>query len=102
VPAQSQNPLGPHHDILLSNFFAQCESLAFGKTEEEVRSELSASDLKNSFLVKSKIFEGNRPTNSIIFPKTTPAQLGAIIAMYEHRIFTMGAIWNIGTFDQWG
>ncbi|MCO5555665.1 hypothetical protein L7F22_009210 [Adiantum nelumboides] len=102
APAQSHNPLGPHHDILISNFLAQPEALAFGKSEEEVKKELSAQDQSNSFLVKSKIFEGNRPTNSIMFPKLTPAVLGALIAMYEHKIATQGFIWGINSFDQMG
>ncbi|PWN37497.1 glucose-6-phosphate isomerase [Meira miltonrushii] len=102
APAQSHNPLGPHHDILISNFLAQPEALAFGKSEEEVKKELSAQDQQNSFLVKSKIFEGNRPTNSIMFPKLTPAVLGALIAMYEHKIATQGFIWGINSFDQMG
>lgn len=102
APAQSHNPLGPHHDILISNFLAQPEALAFGKSEEEVRKELSTQDQSNSFLVKSKIFEGNRPTNSIMFPKLTPATLGALIAMYEHKIATQGFIWGINSFDQMG
>ncbi|UZJ51184.1 hypothetical protein CBS101457_000504 [Exobasidium rhododendri] len=102
APAQSHNPAGPHHDILISNFLAQTEALAFGKNQQEVEKELSASNLKNTFMVKSKIFEGSRPTNSIFFPKSTPAQLGAIIAMYEHKIFVQGTVWAINSFDQWG
>lgn len=102
APAQSQNPLGPHHDILISNFLAQPEALAFGKSEAEVKKELSTQEQSNTFLVKSKIFEGNRPTNSIMFPRLTPAQLGALIAMYEHKIATQGFIWGINSFDQMG
>ncbi|KAF8068752.1 glucose-6-phosphate isomerase [Lyophyllum atratum] len=102
APATTHNPIAnsKHHRILLSNFFAQPEALAFGKTEEEVRKELGsgASDV----LVKSKVFEGNRPSNSIIFPLMTPATLGALIAMYEHKIFVQGAVWGINSFDQMG
>ena len=98
APATTHNPIAhsKHHRILLSNFFAQPEALAFGKTEEEVRKELgpNASDA----LVKSKIFEGNRPSNSIIFPLLTPATLGALIALYEHKIFTQGVVWGINSF----
>ncbi|MCO5615144.1 hypothetical protein L7F22_069433 [Adiantum nelumboides] len=102
APVQSHNPLGPHHDILISNFLAQPEALAFGKSEDEVKKELSASDQSNTFLVKSKVFGGNRPTNSIMFPKLTPAVLGALIAMYEHKIATQGFVWSINSFDQMG
>ncbi|KAI0635013.1 glucose-6-phosphate isomerase [Trametes polyzona] len=102
APATTHNPIAnsKHHRILLSNFFAQPEALAFGKTEEEVRKELgpNASDA----LVKSKIFEGNRPSNSIIFPLLTPATLGSLIALYEHKIFTQGVVWGINSFDQMG
>ena len=102
APATTHNPIAhsKHHRILLSNFFAQPEALAFGKTEEEVRKELgpNASDA----LVKSKIFEGNRPSNSIIFPLLTPATLGALIALYEHITFVQGVVWGIDSFDQWG
>ncbi|PWN48583.1 glucose-6-phosphate isomerase, partial [Violaceomyces palustris] len=101
APVVSQNPIGQHHEILLSNFFAQPEALAFGKSEQEVRSELGAL-ASNEFLVKSKVFEGNRPTNSIMFQKLTPATLGALISMYEHKIATQGFIWAINSFDQMG
>ena len=102
APAQSHNPLGAHHDILISNFLAQPEALAFGKSEAEVKKELSTQDQANAFLVKSKVFEGNRPTNSIFFPKLTPATLGALIAMYEHKISVQASIWSINAFDQMG
>ena len=105
APIESQNPLGEHHAILLSNFFAQTEALMKGKSEEEVRSELVASGLSGETLEKlvpHKVFTGNRPTNSILFQKLTPKTLGAIIAMYEHKIFTQGIVWNINSFDQWG
>ncbi|KAF4567398.1 glucose-6-phosphate isomerase [Pleurotus pulmonarius] len=102
APATTHNPIAhsKHHRILLSNFFAQPEALAFGKTEEEVRKELgpNASDT----LVKSKVFEGNRPSNSIMFPLLTPSTLGALVALYEHKIFVQGVIWGINSFDQMG
>ncbi|KAF5335461.1 hypothetical protein D9611_012157 [Ephemerocybe angulata] len=102
APATTHNPIekSKHHRILLSNYFAQPEALAFGKTEEEVRAELGAN--AKTEVVKSKVFEGNRPTNSILVPKITPEVLGALIAMYEHKIFTQGAIWGINSFDQMG
>lgn len=102
APATSHNPIAnsKHHRILLSNYFAQPEALAFGKTEEEVRKELG-SDASEA-LVKSKVFEGNRPSNSILFPLLTPRTLGALIALYEHKIFTQGVIWGINSFDQMG
>ena len=98
APATTHNPIAhsKHHRILLSNFFAQPEALAFGKTEDEVRKELGAG--ASDALVKSKIFEGNRPSNSIIFPLLTPATLGALIALYEHKIFTQGVVWGINSF----
>ncbi|PCH44991.1 glucose-6-phosphate isomerase [Wolfiporia cocos MD-104 SS10] len=102
APATTQNPIrnSLHHRILLSNFFAQPEALAFGKSEEEVRKELGPN--ASEPLIKSKVFEGNKPSNSIIFPKLTPATLGALIALYEHKIFTQGVIWGINSFDQMG
>ncbi|PFH47423.1 hypothetical protein AMATHDRAFT_67792 [Amanita thiersii Skay4041] len=102
APATTQNPIqnSKHHRILLSNFFAQPEALAFGKTEEQVRQELGAG--ASEALVKSKVFEGNRPSNSIMFPLLTPATLGALIALYEHKIFVQGVIWGINSFDQMG
>ncbi len=105
APAVSHNPLGEHHNILLSNFFAQTEALMNGKTEEEVVAELEKADktdLEIEKLAPHKIFEGNRPTNSILFKKLTPRVLGSLIAMYEHKIFVQGVIWNIFSFDQWG
>ena len=100
APATTHNPIASskHHRILLSNFFAQPEALAFGKTEDEVRKELGAG--ASDALVKSKIFEGNRPSNSIIFPLLTPATLGALIALYEHKIFTQGVVWGINSFGE--
>lgn len=105
APAQSLNPIGEHHPILLSNFFAQTEALMNGKTEEEVVKELkesgkSGSEIKT--LTPFKVFEGNRPTNSILLKKITPYSLGSLIAIYEHKIFVQGVIWNIFSFDQWG
>jgi len=102
APATTLNPLNhsEHHRILLSNFFAQPEALAFGKDEEQVRKEVGPN--ASEALVKSKVFEGNRPSNSIIFPKMTPATLGALIALYEHKIFVQGAVWGINSFDQMG
>lgn len=105
APAVSHNPTGDHHPKLLANFFAQTEALAFGKTKEQVEAEFaaagkSAADVAD--LVPHKVFEGNRPTNSILFKQMTPATLGRLIALYEHKIFVQGVIWNIYSFDQWG
>ncbi|KIY65196.1 Glc-6-P isomerase [Cylindrobasidium torrendii FP15055 ss-10] len=100
APATSLNPLGIHHRILLSNYFAQPEALAFGKTEEQVKQEVGPN--ASEALIKSKVFEGNRPSNSIMFPVMTPSTLGALIALYEHKIFTQGVIWGINSFDQMG
>ena len=105
APAISHNPIGDHHPKLLANFFAQTEALAFGKSKEQVEAEFLAAgktleQVKD--LVPFKVFEGNRPTNSILFKSLTPKTLGALIAMYEHKIFVQGAIWNIFSFDQWG
>ena len=105
APAVSHNPIGEHHNILLSNFFAQTEALMNGKTKEEVVAELQKAgktDLEIEKLTAHKIFEGNKPTNSILFKKLTPRVLGSLIAMYEHKIFVQGVIWNIFSFDQWG
>jgi glucose-6-phosphate isomerase len=105
APAISHNPVNDHHSILLSNFFAQTEALMKGKTEEEVVAELRASGKTKEEIKKLapyKIFKGNRPTNSILFKKLTPWTLGSLIAMYEHKIFVQGVIWNIFSFDQWG
>ena len=105
APAQSHNPLGEHHQMLLSNFFAQTEALMNGKTREEVVAELKAAgktDAEIEKLAPFKEFDGNRPTNSILVKKITPRTLGSLIAMYEHKIFVQGIIWNIYSFDQWG
>jgi glucose-6-phosphate isomerase len=103
--AISHNPIGDHHPKLLSNFFAQTEALMNGKTEEEVENELLKQN-KNvdeiARLAPYKIFEGNRPTNSILLKQLTPYSLGQLIAIYEHKIFVQGIIWNIFSFDQWG
>jgi len=105
APVHSHNPLGEHHAMLLSNFFAQTEALMRGKTEEEARRELEAAGMsaeRIALILPHKIFPGNRPTNSILFPKLTPRVLGALIAMYEHKIFVQGIIWRVNSFDQWG
>jgi glucose-6-phosphate isomerase len=94
---RSLNPLGRQHDMLMANFFAQTEALAFGKTREEVVAEGVAAGL-----VPHKVFEGNRPTNTILARELTPAILGALIALYEHKVFTQGVLWDINSFDQWG
>jgi len=105
APARSHNRLGDHHRILLSNFFAQAEALMNGKTEEEARAELRASGMDPEALERllpHKVFEGNRPSTSILLREVTPRTLGALIAMYEHKIFVQGIVWNINSFDQWG
>jgi len=105
VPVESQHPLGEHHAILLSNFFAQTEALMKGKTAEEARAELEAAGMKGTALkelLPHKVFPGNSPTNSILFQKLDPRTLGALIALYEHKVFVQGMIWNINSFDQWG
>lgn len=105
APAVSHNPLGDHHAILLSNFFAQTEALMRGKTLEEAVAELRASGKNEKAVTKLapfKVFEGSRPTNSLLFRKLTPRTLGSLIALYEHKIFVQGVIWNIYSFDQWG
>lgn len=105
APAVSHNPTGDHHQKLMSNFFAQTEALAFGKSQEVVEAELAAagkSAAEIAELAPFKVFEGNRPTNSILVKQITPRTLGNLIAMYEHKIFVQGVIWNIFTFDQWG
>jgi glucose-6-phosphate isomerase len=94
---QSLNPVGQHHDLLLANMFAQAEALAFGKTAEQVRAEGTP-----DWLVAHRVFEGNRPSNTILADRLTPTTLGKLIALYEHSVFTQGVIWNINSFDQWG
>ena len=105
APAQSHNPIGDHHVKLLSNFFAQTEALMNGKTEEEAEAELEKQGLNREDIAKLlpfKIFRGNRPTHSFLVKKVTPFSLGELIALYEHKIFVQGVIWNIYSFDQWG
>jgi glucose-6-phosphate isomerase len=103
--ARSLTPLGDHHDKLLANFFAQTEALAFGKSEAEARAELERQGLAGEALealLPYKLFEGNRPSTSILYRELTPHRLGSLIALYEHKIFVQGVIWNINSFDQWG
>jgi glucose-6-phosphate isomerase len=95
--AKTLNPLGDHHDLLISNVFAQAEALAFGKTEEEVRAEGTA-----EHIVPHRVFEGNRPTNVILADELTPHTLGCLVALYEHLVFTQGVVWEVDSFDQWG
>jgi glucose-6-phosphate isomerase len=105
APLETQNPLGKHHEVLLSNYFAQTEALMLGKTEGEARAELEAQKLppaRVAELVPHKTFPGNRPTTSILFDKLTPRTLGKLIALYEHKIFVQGIVWEIFSFDQWG
>jgi glucose-6-phosphate isomerase len=94
---QTLNPLGDHHDLLMANVFAQTEALAFGKTPQQVREEGTAEEL-----VPHRTFDGNRPTNTILAERLDPETLGALVALYEHSVFTQGAIWGIDSFDQWG
>ena len=93
----SLNPIGRHHDMLVANVLAQAEALAFGKTAEEVRAEGTP-----DWLVPHRVFEGNRPTSTMLLDRMTPAALGRLVALYEHEVFTQGAIWGIDCFDQWG
>ncbi len=95
--SRSLNPLDAHHDLLMANFFAQTEALAFGKTADEVRAERVPEPL-----VPHKTFDGNRPTNTLLAERLTPFQLGALVALYEHKVFVQGAVWNLNPFDQWG
>ena len=101
----SHYPMGKHHETLLSNFFAQTKALMLGKTPDEARVELEEEGLSGeelATLLPHKVFEGNHPTNSILFDKLTPKTLGSLIALYEHKIFVQGIIWNINSYDQWG
>ncbi len=105
APLVSHNPVGEHHALLLSNVFAQAEALMKGKTADEVRAELAAAGMKGASLenlLPHKIFEGNRPSTTILVKEITPRSLGELIAMYEHKIFVQGIIWNVNSFDQWG
>jgi len=95
--SHSLNPLGRHHDMLIANVLAQTEALAFGKTEEQVKGEGTP-----DWLVPHRVFEGNRPSNTILADRLTPGALGKLVALYEHSVFTQGAIWNVDSFDQWG
>jgi glucose-6-phosphate isomerase len=95
--AQTLNPLGNHHDLLMANVFAQSEALAFGKTAEEVKAEGTP-----DWLVPHRVFPGNRPSSTLLLERLTPEALGKLVALYEHSVFTQGAIWNIDSFDQWG
>ncbi|MGO9118264.1 MAG: glucose-6-phosphate isomerase, partial [Desulfomonilaceae bacterium] len=95
--SQPLNPLGRHHEMLLANVFAQAEALAFGKTPEEVKAEGTA-----DWLAPHRVFEGNRPSNTIFVERLTPETLGKLVALYEHSVFTQGTIWSIDSFDQWG
>jgi len=94
---QPLNPIGRHHDLLLANVFAQAEALGFGKTSEEVEAEGTP-----PWLAPHRSFEGNRPSNTVMMDRLTPAALGKLVALYEHSVFTQGAIWSIDSFDQWG
>jgi glucose-6-phosphate isomerase len=105
MPIESHYPIGNHHEILFSNFLAQTKALMQGKSEAEARGELEAEGMQGDALdelLPHKIFRGNRPTNSILFQKLDPKTLGALIALYEHKIFVQGIIWNLNSFDQWG
>jgi glucose-6-phosphate isomerase len=105
APAISHNPVSDHHTKLLSNFFAQTEALMNGKTEEEVEADLKKAGMhadQLDFHIPFRTFTGNRPTNSILFKQLDPRTLGSLIALYEHKIFVQGVIWNIFSFDQWG
>jgi glucose-6-phosphate isomerase len=93
----SLNPIGPHHDLLTANVFAQTEALAFGKTAEQVRAEGTADEL-----VAHRVFAGNRPSNTLLLDRLTPFALGTLVALYEHSVFTQGTIWSVNSFDQWG
>jgi glucose-6-phosphate isomerase len=103
--ARSHHPLGEQHEILLSNYFAQTEALMRGRTADEVRAELAADGVSGErleLLTAARTFPGNRPTSSFLYPRLTPAVLGTLIALYEHKIFVQGVIWNVNSFDQWG
>jgi len=105
IAAAGETPKDTHHDLLLANFLAQTEALMKGKTEAEARGELQAAGIvggKQDQLAPHKVFQGNRPSNSIIFRQLTPETLGSLIALYEHKVFVQGVIWNINSFDQWG
>jgi glucose-6-phosphate isomerase len=94
---QGLNPIGNHHDLLMSNLLAQTEALAFGKTAGELKAQNTP-----GWLVPHRVFEGNRPTNTILAERLTPETLGLLVSLYEHSVFTQGTVWNIDSFDQWG
>ena len=105
APLESQNPVGDHHAILLANCFAQTEALMIGKTRDEARAELAAQGMQEEALealLPHKVFAGNRPTNTLLFNRLDPRMLGMLIALYEHKVFVQGIVWNINSFDQWG
>jgi glucose-6-phosphate isomerase len=105
APVNSHNPTGEHHPILLANCFAQTEALMLGKTAVEARVELETQGLNGEALealLPNKVFPGNRPTNTLLFDQLDPHTLGMLIALYEHKVFVQGVIWNINSFDQWG
>ncbi|ACL71962.1 glucose-6-phosphate isomerase [Thioalkalivibrio sulfidiphilus] len=105
APCESHHPVGEHHPILLSNFFAQTEALMRGKTLEEVQAEMRAAGMDEASIERvgpHRVFEGNRPSNSILFRRLTPRTLGSLVALYEHKIFVQGVIWNVNSYDQWG
>uniref|UniRef100_A0A0L8H417 Glucose-6-phosphate isomerase n=2 Tax=Octopus bimaculoides TaxID=37653 RepID=A0A0L8H417_OCTBM len=107
IPVKTHNPIGDgiHHEILLSNFLAQTKALMKGRKEDEILEELKKSGMAEDrikMILPQKVFKGNRPTNSIVFSKLTPFMLGALIAMYEHKIFVQGIVWDINSYDQWG
>ncbi len=105
APLESQNPVGDHHAILLANCFAQTEALMIGKTGDEARAELAAQGMQEETLeslLPHKVFAGNRPTNTLLFNRLDPRTLGMLIALYEHKVFVQGTVWNINSFDQWG
>jgi glucose-6-phosphate isomerase len=105
APIRSHNPIGDHHRKLLANFFAQTEALMTGKTGEEVAAEMrarGADEEEIRALAPHRTFAGNRPTNTILFDELSPRTLGSLIALYEHKIFVQGVIWNINSYDQWG
>ena len=105
VPANSHNPVGWHHSILVANAFAQTEALMTGQTAEEARAELAKQGLSTSIiegLLPHRCFAGNRPSNTILMDRVSPRTLGMLLALYEHKVFVQGVIWNINSFDQWG
>jgi len=105
APIETKNPVGRHHPMLMSNFFAQTEALMCGKSEDEVRAELEKEGLSGDeleALLPHKVFPGNKPTNSILFQKLTPRMLGTLLAMYEHKIFVQSTVWGVNAYDQWG